>query len=422
MYLFKRKEILLPDDKSISFHSVSSESYSYYNRSDPSVIVSGEFVDVVMTRRGDSVLLNDTSLFPHAEEIAKQAREFAYGHLSKCLSEASPGNWSDYFFGHIRLWTPKGMKDLTSYIIDLNDRERMSREDIASHISDLMGAAEPKIPMNPMSWILEDRPVEVSELKEPKELAIGGTIDASKLTANSISVGAPNHSLNATNQSFKDMAMSAKKTSKQLKSLKSLGVEVYVSNKQESFSTVITVKKGGSSLSKEITNEAISYPGVIDEIIEVMVKEILDKESNSGLLGSSIQYSIKHDAASKPYASADWEVIGHVQPGDLKITYADDSGGKAKADAVAKIYEQASHPIEMIGLSKDDSGETYVTYTVPDDAYKEVTKGNLMGASIVEGPVPGGHFIDYINDMKTYHLYYNNPVSYDPTKGLGNAT
>lgn len=337
MYAFKRKEILLPDDKSISFHSASSVSYSYYNRSDGNVIVSGEFVDVVMTRRGDSVRLNDTSLFPHAEEIAKQAREFAYDHLSKHLSEVSPGKWSDYFFGHIRLWTPKGIKALDSYIIDLNDRERMSREDIASHISDLMGAAEPKIPMNPMSWILEDRPVEVSELEKPKELAIGGTIDASKLTAQSISVG-----------TLPDPAMSVKKTSKQLKSLKSLGVEVYVSNKQETFSKVITVKKGDSSLSKEISNDMISDPGVADKIIEVMVKEILDKENQTS-------------AAKK----------------------------------TAKIYE--------------------------------ATKGSLMGASIVEGPVPGGHFIDYINDMPTYHLHLNQYIpeeiisTGDHLKGLGDV-
>lgn len=362
MYLHRRKEILLPDDRSISFHSVSSESYSYYNRSDPSVIVSGEFVDVVMTRRGDSVLLNDTSLFPHAEEIAKQAREFAYGHLSKYLSEVSPSKWSDYFFGHINLWTPKGIKELTTYIIVLNDTERMSREDIASHISDLMGAAEPKIPMNPMSWILEDRPVEVSELEEPKKLAIGGTVDASKLTAHSISVGTPNlgiDSLNAQNQSLKVMASSAKKTSEQLKTLKGLGVEVYVSTKQESFSTVITVKKGGSFLSKEITNEAISDPGVVEDLIEFMVKEVLNKEPTAA--------AIKNNKAQ----------------GDepIKIYKASD---EAKADAVAKIYEQAKHPIEVVKLSKDGSGETYVTYTVPDDAHEEATKGSLMWASVVD--------------------------------------
>lgn len=325
MYLFGRKEILLPDDKSISFHSASSKSYSYYNRSDVDVSVSGEFVNVIITRRGDSVRLNDTSLFPHAEEIAKQAREFAYDRLSKHLSEASPGKWSDYFFGHIRLWTPKGIKTLDSYIIDLNDSEQMSREDIADHISALMGAAEPKIPMNPMSWILEDRPVEVSELEEPKELAIGGTIDTSKITAQSISVGTvPDYSWDAKSQSFKDLAMSAEKVSKQIESSKSLGVEIYVDNKQESFSKVITVKKGDYSLSQEIPNEAISYPGVTDKIIEVMVKEILDKKFKSGLIGPSINYSIKHDAASEAAASADWEDIGHVQSGDLAKVYLSD--------------------------------------------------------------------------------------------------
>lgn len=331
--------MLLPDDKSISFHSASSVSYSYYNRSDGDVIVSGEFVYVVMTRRGDSVRLNDTSLFPHAEEIAKQAREFAYDYSNRFLSEASPSVWSDYFFGHIRLWTPKGIRDLTSYIIDLNDTERMSREDIADHISALMGAAEPKIPMNPMSWILEDRPVEVSELEKPKELAIGGTIDASKITAQSISVGTvPDYSWDAKSQSFKDLAMSAEKVSKQIESSKSLGVEIYVDNKQESFSKVITVKKGDYSLSQEIPNETISYPVLTDKIIEVMVKEILDKEnqismakhpaevvklSKNGSNEVHATYTLPTDAATAA-ASADWEEIGHVQSGDLAKVYLSD--------------------------------------------------------------------------------------------------
>ena len=36
----------------------------------------------------------------------------------------------------------------------------MTREEIANQIEDIMGDDVPRIPVNPMSWLLEDRPVE----------------------------------------------------------------------------------------------------------------------------------------------------------------------------------------------------------------------------------------------------------------------
>lgn len=141
--------------------SVKVHSKSFANHSPVTVEVYEHGVKsfrAEMYRHKVIVWDNKTKL--QSSDIIKSLRDKSFEVLRESLLNLSPDSWSNYMTGHVKLWTPIGIKNLNDYIISLNDYNGMSREDIAAHIEDLMGAATPRIPINPLSWILEDAPVE----------------------------------------------------------------------------------------------------------------------------------------------------------------------------------------------------------------------------------------------------------------------
>lgn len=174
--------------------SVKVHSESFANHSPVAVEVYEHGVKsfrAEMYRNKVIVWDNETKL--QSSDIVKSLRDRSFEVLRESLLNLSPDSWSDYMTGHVKLWTPAGIKNLNGYIISLNDYQGMSREDIAAHIEDLMGAATPRIPINPLSWILEDAPVE-EDLRPLPESGVDN-LKAQFITASK--VVAPNSTLMA---------------------------------------------------------------------------------------------------------------------------------------------------------------------------------------------------------------------------------
>lgn len=132
--------------------------------------------------------------------IIQALRNHVYGEMNVFIKSAGPAYVADFFFGNITIVTPEHSRpqNLKAYIISLSDATSMTREEIADRIDSLMGDDVPRIPVNPMLWLLEDRPVEfVDESYDlniycsADEVITAGEITADKITASSLYFNEP---------------------------------------------------------------------------------------------------------------------------------------------------------------------------------------------------------------------------------------
>lgn len=151
--------------------TIASEHYSRCGDDYPvkCYFISDYDVDItlVFNRNVDRILFSKEGyVFDNPANVVAAVKSKVYDWITDYLDKAYPDEWNRYMFGPVKLWTPLGVKYLNDYIMHLNDVDKMPREDIAAHIEDLMGEAVPKIPINPLSWILEDRPLEFGTMDD----------------------------------------------------------------------------------------------------------------------------------------------------------------------------------------------------------------------------------------------------------------
>lgn len=174
------------EEKEIHVAKILSFYYSFPDRPQD-VVVSLSFehdlaLEIHLRRSHDTIHVYEKSSEELNGGLIKKVREVCHELMTQEISKFGPDEWSEYMFGNIKLWTPNGLDGLMDYIIHLNDKTSMSREEIAQHVEDLMGASMPRIPMNPLSWILEDRPVNIDYSYSDDGAIVSPKIKASELT------------------------------------------------------------------------------------------------------------------------------------------------------------------------------------------------------------------------------------------------
>ena len=117
--------------------------------------------DISLGKSADKIYALPDKYKSAAFYIIQAVRDYVHDEMNRFIKRAGPAEVSDFFFGNVTINIPEyGKGSLRSYIINLNDHTDMTREEIANQIEDIMGDDVPRIPVNPMSWLLEDRPVE----------------------------------------------------------------------------------------------------------------------------------------------------------------------------------------------------------------------------------------------------------------------
>lgn len=118
-------------------------------------------VDISLGKDADKIYALPDKYKDAAPFIIQAVRDHVYAEMNRFIKRAGPAYVSDFFFGNVRIDIPEyGKGSLKAYIISLNDNTDMTREEIANQIDSLMGDDVPRIPVNPMLWLLGDRPVE----------------------------------------------------------------------------------------------------------------------------------------------------------------------------------------------------------------------------------------------------------------------
>ena len=152
-------------------------------------------LDISLGKDADEIYALPDKYKSAAHYIIQAVRDYVYAEMNMFIKRAGPARVSDFFFGNINVFTPEHDRpqNLRAYIMYLNDSTSMTREEIADRIDSIMGDDVPRIPVNPMSWILEDRPVEFVD--EPYDLNIYCSADevitADKITVSSLYFNGP---------------------------------------------------------------------------------------------------------------------------------------------------------------------------------------------------------------------------------------
>lgn len=167
MYISKDSTVRFKDDSEDHSRFATKTLYFRYYSGGLTLVVSSFgppralSIKYVVDRSGDTLTYHSDYISDDIVDTISDIKNEIYDMVVEALSEAHPSDWSGYFFGDITVSTLGGKVKLNSYIMDLNDIRLMPREEIASHLEELMGPDLPRVPVNPMAWILEDRPVEV---------------------------------------------------------------------------------------------------------------------------------------------------------------------------------------------------------------------------------------------------------------------
>ena len=144
-------------------------------------------VDISLGKDADKIYALPDKYKDAAPFIIQAVRDHVYAEMNRFIKRAGPAYVSDFFFGNVRIDIPEyGKGSLKAYIISLNDNTDMTREEIANQIDSLMGDDVPRIPVNPMLWLLEDRPVKFVDW--PSYIWAHGP-DGKDITADKISMG-----------------------------------------------------------------------------------------------------------------------------------------------------------------------------------------------------------------------------------------
>ena len=119
-------------------------------------------LDISLGKDADEIYALPDKYKSAAHYIIQAVRDYVYAEMNMFIKRAGPARVSDFFFGNINVFTPEHDRpqNLRAYIMYLNDSTSMTRVELADRIDSIMGDDVPRIPVNPMSWILEDRPVE----------------------------------------------------------------------------------------------------------------------------------------------------------------------------------------------------------------------------------------------------------------------